>query len=522
MADFKNVFKSKKFKYGSYSVIFICVFVALVIAVNLVVSVIDDKFDLRYDITEEQFYSLSAETDQALKIALGNRYSDFDITITFCAEKDMFEYYDGAKTEVSKYYSGVRDVAEEYAALYDGSNGKGKVTVEYVNITADPARANELKQQARLSNIYWNNIIIKNNRDTGYYRVLGFDYCYMSDQDTGRLVAFQAENKLTAAIIQCVAAENITVAFTEGHGEGQNTSRLQEIFSLATFNVEKLNLKNQEISPEVKIIVVNDPVYDFTYDEITAISDYMSDKETYNSLMVFVDADTPDLPNLRDYISEEWGLDYLPNHKITDEEKSLKGSEFSALIGKYSAGTVNNAAYVLHKEASGANLETIFPNAVEIFADTTGLRSEYVEVSAYTHGSAVVTYDEIDESGKLVTKTKTGSVPLLAISAVHSYANDDFNYNANKYQYVILCGSTDFTSGKYLNNSYGNEDIVYSAARVLATDRVQLDIEEKDFASTALTLESGTAKRLMILITCAIPAVIIIVGIAVFFKRRHL
>jgi ABC-type uncharacterized transport system involved in gliding motility auxiliary subunit len=66
-------------------VIFIAVFIALVIALNLVVSFFDNKYNLRIDLTETQIYSMSPEVDQAFKIALGDKYSSFDITITFCA-----------------------------------------------------------------------------------------------------------------------------------------------------------------------------------------------------------------------------------------------------------------------------------------------------------------------------------------------------------------------------------------------------------------------------------------------------
>ena len=108
-----NIFNSKKFKYGSYAVVFIAVAVALVIALNLIVSFLDSKYDWRFDLTQSQLYSLSDATDETLKTALGDKYADFDITVTFCAARDLFEYYDSSRTDVAKYYSSVRDIAEE-------------------------------------------------------------------------------------------------------------------------------------------------------------------------------------------------------------------------------------------------------------------------------------------------------------------------------------------------------------------------------------------------------------------------
>lgn len=517
----KNIFNSKKFKYGSYAVVFIAVAVALVIALNLMVSFLDSKYDWRFDLTESRLYSLSDATDETLKTALGDKYADFDITITFCAARDLFEYYDSSRTDVAKYYSSVRDIAEEYAKLYDGSAGRGKVTVNYVDITSDPAEANRLMQQAQLSSINWKNIIIQNTANTEYYRVLSFDACYYTDEDTGALYMFQAENKLTAAMIQCVSAENITVAFTTGHGES-HSKRLEELFQLSTMNVIELDIEKQDIPAEVKVIVISAPQYDLTYGEggaIDKITRFMADKGTYNSLMVFVDADTPDLPNLRDYLYEQWGLDYYPNHKITDEEASLKGSKFESIVGTY-AGSENGstAGYSIVKRASDAGIPTVFPGSTALRVHTGGYGAGMVSIAASSSATSVATYK--DEYG--AQHVDNGPFPVLAISVEHSYGNDDYNYNSNKYQYVMLCGSTGFASDDLLTNSYGNESIMYSVNRAMATDRVTLNIRAKKFEQSALTLESGDARRLIILITCAIPAVIIIIGLAVYFRRRHL
>lgn len=518
MGKTNNIFKSKKLKYGSFAVVFIAVTVALVIALNLIVSFLDRKYDWRFDLTENQLYSLSEATDETLKTALGDKYSDFDITITFCAARDLFEYYDTANNEINKYYSSVRDIAEEYAQLYDGTDGRGKVTVRYVDITRDPAEANRLKQQAQLTTINWNNIIIQNTSNTEYYRVLGFDACYFRDEDTNNLYAFQAENKITAAIIQCVSAEKITVAFTTGHGESHG-SRLEELFQLSTMNVVAIDLDNQDIPPEVKIIVISDPKYDFTYGAIHKLTRFMADKGTYNSLMVFVNADTPDLPNLRDYL-QSWDLDYLPNHKITDENASLKQTDsIATLVGTYVSGeNGNTAGYSICRTAAEAGLKSVFPNATALNPKLGGYGAGTASVSVYSSSDSIATYH--DDEGKEVTEK--GSFPLLAISVEHTYGNDSFNYNSNKYQYVMLCGSTEFASNEFLKNSYGNESIMYAVNRAMATDRVTLNIRAKVFKEYALTLESGAAKKLTILITAALPAIIVIIGIAVFFRRRHL
>ena len=91
-----NIFKNKRFKYGSLSVVFTVLFIAMIIVLNLIVTSIDEKVGLRIDLTQTQLYSISEDTDTALRVGLGDEYDSFDVTIYFLADRDLFTYYDTA------------------------------------------------------------------------------------------------------------------------------------------------------------------------------------------------------------------------------------------------------------------------------------------------------------------------------------------------------------------------------------------------------------------------------------------
>ena len=67
-----NIFKNKRFKYGSLSVVFTVLFIAMIIVLNLIVTSIDEKVGLRIDLTQTQLYSISEDTDTALRVGLGD------------------------------------------------------------------------------------------------------------------------------------------------------------------------------------------------------------------------------------------------------------------------------------------------------------------------------------------------------------------------------------------------------------------------------------------------------------------
>ena len=111
----------------------------------------------------------------------------------------------------------------------------------------------------------------------------------------------------------------------------------------------------------------------------------MADKENFNSLMVFVNSSTESLTNLREYLWETWGLDYMPNYKLADEKNSIaNGTDFYSIIGNYNTANTNSAAYSIHKTASEKGIRTVIRNAVPLKIDTSGRASGTPDIAVST------------------------------------------------------------------------------------------------------------------------------------------
>ena len=124
---------NRRYKYGSLSVVFTAVFIALIIIINLVFTSLSLSGDLTVDLTKEDFTSIGEESERLLN-DLGK---DLDITITFMSARDMFDLE--ANTYNGINLTGIiRDLAENYQRLYDGSGDKGTVTVQYKELDTDP------------------------------------------------------------------------------------------------------------------------------------------------------------------------------------------------------------------------------------------------------------------------------------------------------------------------------------------------------------------------------------------------
>ena len=222
------------------------------------------------------------------------------------------------------------------------------------------------------------------------------------------------------------------------------------------------------------------------------------------ALMVFVDASTPDLPNLREYLSEVWGLDYEPNNILADQTHSLMLNKNNILARP--AGETGTIAAQLHISfADDTDIKTVFDDTVKL---VTGKAANGASVATSFTSFNTAT----DKNGV------SGEFPIFSISTVMEY--DDTN--AAQYQYVTLCGSTEFVSDASLSAQYGNREVIEAAARMMSTERISPDIDYKVFADTALSLETGEAKTLSVIVIAVAPLIILVLGVGVYIKRRHL
>ena len=131
--------------------------------------------------------------------------------------------------------------------------------------------------------------------------------------------------------------------------------------------------------------------------------------------------------------------------------------------------------------------------------------------------TVLTTYDTAVSGTTSSEHVPGGEMPLALLSTKYEYGKN----NVLQYSYVMLIGSTEFASDSYLAYA-GNRRVMLSSARVFTANRVAPDIQSKPFASTALTLETGTAQTLTWLICTVVPGAMLIIGVVVFFRRRHL
>lgn len=505
----------RRYKYGSLSIAFTVVFLALILVVNVFFSSLSLSGDLTVDLTKEDFTAISDQTVSILS-ALGK---DLDVTIYFMAARDMYDLE--ANTYNGINITGIiRDLAENFEKTFDGSGDKGTIKVEYKELNKDPEWEKQFLEEST-TKLSATSVIVKGKH---HYRVLDLSAFFIMNEQ-GAYHSFNGEYRFTAAFIQSSIAEPQVVTFTYGHGEPINANGpvavgesapaagLVSLLSEAGFEIKYANLAQDSIDERTEILITFDPEADITYDEVAKLNKYL---DANNSYMVFVDSATKKLDDLQAFLSDNWGINYRPNYRITDEEHSLEGKThiINATYPEMDADTQSgSAAYQIRKTISdmGGELNVAMPECVELEIKENNTQD------AFQIETVLTTYDTAVSKNKDAVGTE-GTIPLMLLSTKHGYGEN----NVSEYSYVALVGSTDFAEPARTLTATGNRRVILSTARIFGSKQVAPDIEAREFADTALSIETGEATTLTWCICTIIPAAILICGFVVFYKRRHL
>lgn len=515
----KTSLSKKRMIHGGISIAISVLLVAIIILLNALLYSFAQKYPMSFkmDITEEGIYTISEEAKEFVKEFIEAEGAEY--TIYFCKEKDQLDG-DG------DYVVMVRDFIEVFAAQYDN------VKVEYIDIFKNPSFAKFYTDQSQVE-LLTSHIIVQSNN--GQFRQLAPAAFFTTAESTGKVYSFKGEITLTNAIIQVSGEEAPAVTFTIGHNESTNITLASTLYD-AGFRIEYVDLSTSEIPENTKMLIVSNPTKDFAgiheamaggTNEIQKIADYLLTK---NHLIVMVNPDTPDLPELRELLSE-WGLDYMVGTRLYDFTNSL-GNDGLSLSAQYYMGTgaeddpfMSSAAYKIHSSVSSLNVppKTVLRNSVPLIINKDVQKDVYPSLTTHKTALAFKSDLSVDSDDESISQALgSGEYPIMAVSTELEYVGEA-GAQALHHTSVVLIGSTEFGADAYVGTgAYGNKEIFYQMARLMGSQKVPSGLDWKKFESQALNITAGEARTWTVVISVIVPLIVGIVGFAVWSKRRHL
>lgn len=499
----KSFFQSKKFKYGSVAHAITALTVVLVIAVNVIFSNLASGLGWYTDMTDSELFTLSDAMKDMIKDV------DKDVRIIFCSDPDEL-------MADTSYMQFIYKTATNLEAEFDN------ITVECHDVIKE---YDFFKRYAdtSASNVYTTSIIIESGSE---FRLMAPEAFFIFDtEDSTRAWAYNGEKKFAASILQVTATDNPLVLFTEKHGEtlANEATAMVNLFADAGFDVDTIDLAKEEVPENCRIIVINDPRYDFVgmeaesegANEIAKLDKFL---DGLGALMVFEDyRRSADLVNLNEFL-EEWGITFEHGTYLIDKENSVS-IDGSTIVAEYEESGLGASIYMDMSENLDTMPRTLAKNCmpVNILWTENALESGTKQVF-----SVLSSYDsaELIHGGKT---EGTGSRSLMAISRDKIIVNNENSLNADYiYSYVFASGSPSFVTNNYLSsNSYGNADILYAAMRAVGRENMLADLKYKAFDNTTLTITTAQSTRWTVVIAVIPPAIIAIAGVVVRIRRKN-
>ncbi len=496
-----KLLSSKKFRYGATSTSITVLVIALIVVFNVIFSAVATKFMWYADMTESEVFSLS---DEAIEL-LDNVDAPIDIYFA-CSEDKLL---DGSYSEYTRYvYQTARLMADRYP----------NINVECHNVYKEYDFFKPYVNTAA-SSVPVTSVIVKSGTE---FRLYALDAFYIFDENYKNIWAYNGENKFVAGILQVTATDVPVVCFTKEHGEKSvegDSKAMANLFTNAGMEVREIDLSREDIPENCRILITNDPVYDFIgreaadgqANEISKLDAFL---DNYGCYMIFADYDhAGKLSNLNEFL-EEWGIRFDTGAYLRDYDHATSVDGLS-VVAEYVKDEDNTLGASLYSDI--ASLDTM-PKTIARYAMPINiLWSEGGGLTGTRRTFPVLRSFDSADTMRNNEVMSTGVRNLMTLSRDRVIIDNNYYYS-----YVLACGTSSFTDeASLLSEAYANSDILFSAIRSLGKERILNNIPYKAFDKTDVDITTSQANGWTVALTAVMPLIVSIAGITVIVRRKH-
>ncbi len=535
-----------------------------VVVFNILFSVIGDRQMFYIDLSQTLYksgktnmYTLSDDCkdmiadrvipmiDQTNKERAERGEDPIKLNIVFCSDRDVLE-----DDELTRYVS--------YTARSIAKSFPDHVSVQYIDIATNPSSVQKYKVNSAAT-LYNSDVIVEFGSE---YLVQGVNSFYYTESTADKPWAYNGEQRLTAMIMSVTRVESPICCITSNHGESlfDGNGNVKEEYSTfialiksAGYTVQILDLENEDIPEDCRMIITFDPTEDYKafgeldegeISEIEKLDKYLDQSKSF---FFICNPDTPKLPSLEEYL-EEWGVsvnrdENSENYVIEDQINCTNGGVGSVVVGNYAtAGLGATLTEDMRKSVYPAkvifgNSTAIAPadNYVRRYATATETTSEYVYYGYYKNGvtrtmlDVFTTYNTASAltNGEVYEiATDSNLFKLMTITQESEYVQETNLTSTTQSSYVLALASTDFLTNEVLNSkSYGNTDVLLSALRNTGNETVATNLSLKgiyvyDIKDEA-ALKNVNAPAWLYCLVLIPPILIFSAGIVITIRRKY-
>jgi len=477
----------KLFKSGSMTnVLFILLMVLLTVGVvllNMVARSLSDRYPLAADLTANAAYRVGDDT----KAVLEELTTDIDL-YSLATESQ----YSGNSSLIQ-----LRSILEEYPKYSD------HVKLHYVDYASDPTFAAAYPDLELSSG----DVLVVSTFGIKQLPLANM-FTYNADSAGNLTVnACRGEEALTSAIVGVLTDDTVQVGILTGSGAASDVSTFAAVLTNNNFDVASVNMVTDDFTG-YDILVLTAPATDLSEDVLSKLDAFLYNDGAFGKILLYAaDVNQGEMPNM-DAFLREWGIavedgavfetssdraySYQPYYPYADYAEET----YSAMLKDSSNPFLAPLARPLSAVFDFRDNRTV--TALLTFGTTAGIRpSDAPDTFAASEAEKWGPFPAL-----LMSTWKTGSSAESSCVIVSA--------SAAAYGGTAM-GNTAFSNAEYTVNVFND-----------LTDREgTVAIEAKSLTGNTLTLNTGTASRLGLVLCILLPVAILGTGITVFLRRRY-
>lgn len=478
-----SFFSSKSFKYGTNSFILIAIVVAIAVFINLLAS----YSPLKVDLTPNKMFSIGDTTKTILK----------DLK----KDVEIIGLFDDTKVSDTPSLKQVKEVLNQYTKY-------PHVKVSFLDPDKNPGYIKELDPD-NLKGISKGDFIVKSG--TKIKQVTGTDIFNQQTDANGQATGdayFTGEQSFTGAIKYVTADKTPTVYFLEGHDENNADTDYKTVkmyLDRNNYDVKTLNLLTTEKVPaDAEIVMVASPKRDLSTNESDKLKDFL--KNGGKAVFLFDSLETNmNFAQFENVLSDyNISLNY-DKVKENDPQRFVPPDQNYDILPDVQSNEIN-------MKLNPSTFAMIMPQSrsINILKNS----KEYITVTSLMKSSDKAVGEQIE-------KSRGANIPGPLDLAVASE-----NKGSSNISKVLVMGNASFMGdtalSQYQQYSMNGMSFFLNSLLWLQDQKNDVVIAPKAVATQALKMTQLQSNFVLIIVLVFIPIIILVLGILIWVRRRHL
>jgi ABC-type uncharacterized transport system involved in gliding motility auxiliary subunit len=465
------------------TVIITAVVVAVVLLLNVVIAVLEDRENLRIDLSQEKYYTITGQTEQVLE------------KLT----EDVYIY--------TLYSSGnIDDMVFQLLKTYEASSPR--IHVENIDPALNPSFTQPFDPEG--NGITTGSVIVTNS-DESNYRVLTVYELYSIEPYMGIPIALQAEQRFTSTINYLMTGEIPSVQLLPGPDEPPPAELSDLITALRglNYNIAQYDPSTSAyaLDPEYDILLVVSPKEDITDDEYQVIKEFLEKGGNAAFLLDYVVLD--EATNTNYIIADELENfnSLLMLYDIRINRDYVIGGNNDMILGK---PTAHIPVMYSHDTITK---DIIDSGKLPVLSDVSSLTlSGSGEHSAVLMETDPNTWAK-DFSGAIRIEKEEGDAEgPFTIGALGMMGDSN----------IAVYGTSSFVTATEMQRS-ANRDLALNTINSLKKKGDAINIAPKSLIPGFIELQSESQKTLLTAVVLVIlPAMVFIFGLVTWLRRKKL